>query len=509
MSDAVTFWQGIAKLPEPAQRSFWDAGVHLSRHIGEPTAPRRLEYDFSKPPPGMPWWEKLLFYAGQGQYNQAVSQSYQAEATLQGAKWLWGALQGDFNKNPTTGQVIVGGIISLIPLVDQACDVRDVIANCIALSEPEARQNPEHWVALGLTCIGFVPEFGSAIKTVAKVAIKKGTPLLDLLKQMEWIERSFERIKAGCPWARAPIDWLRKFDWQQAAQQAATHAKRAFESARAKAEAAAKYAMGAVKAKLQQLAQLFKEIVDRIAGVLTDVAQRITARIDEMLKAEKKEAGNYDATPGGQSNRHAQEEVQPPREPPRRPPDPTPHRVPCFHPYDKKKFQRMTPDEQKAYLKEMSKQLQRQQDEINNMTAAQYKAARDAYSRQGRNPAAKTAQEQYAERFADEVKESIFDSLRAGGMKPAQAEAEAARQTDDLMKKLAALHEPDMVAGGWADPQPKTMGRTDVNSSVGASWNQNGRLSGMDAAADDAIANGRGGERMNVKLEVCRGNGLR
>ena len=76
MSDAVTVWQGIAKLPEPAQRSFWDAGVHLSRHIGEPTAPRRLEYDFSKPPPGMPWWEKLLFYAGQGQYNQAVSQSH-------------------------------------------------------------------------------------------------------------------------------------------------------------------------------------------------------------------------------------------------------------------------------------------------------------------------------------------------------------------------------------------------------------------------------------------------
>jgi hypothetical protein len=77
------------------------------------------------------------------------------------------------------------------------------------------------------------------------------------------------------------------------------------------------------------------------------------------------------------------------------------------------------------------------------------------------------------------------------------------------MDKLAALHEPDMVAGGWMQPDPKGMGRSDVNSSIGSSWNQGGRVSSMDSAADDAIANGRGDEKMNVKLEPCRGKGLR
>lgn len=510
MSEAITFWRGIAKMPEPAQQSFWEAGQDLSRYIGEPASPRRLDYDFSKAPPGMPWWERLLFYAGQGQYNQAVSQAHQAEATVEGAKWLWGALQGDFNKNPTTGQVIVGGIVSMIPLVDQACDVRDIVANCIALSDEQAREDSENWVALGMTCIGFVPEFGSAIKTVGKVSIRKGTALLDLLHHMEWVERSFARLKIACPWARAPIDWLRKFDWQKAAQDAAGYARRAFESARAKAEAAARYAIGAIKTRLDQLAALFKEIAERIASALAEAAQRIKARIDEMLRTEKKEAGNYSATPGEKPNRHTQDEVQPPKEPPRKPPA-TANKVPCFHPYDKKKFQRMSPDEQKAYLKEMSKQLERQQQQINGMTAVEYKAARDAFAQNGRNPLAEGAQSEYRKKFETDLRRSISDSLERSNptMSPAELKSEARRQSQEVLNKLAALHEPDMVAGGWLQPDPKGMGRADVNSSIGGSWNQGGRVTAMDAAAEDAIKNGRGNQAMNVKLEVCRGNGLR
>ena len=77
------------------------------------------------------------------------------------------------------------------------------------------------------------------------------------------------------------------------------------------------------------------------------------------------------------------------------------------------------------------------------------------------------------------------------------------------MCKLVALHEPDMGAGGWAQPIPKGMGRTDVNSSIGASWNQDGRVASMDKAAEDAIKSGKGNENMNVKLEPCRGKGMR
>jgi uncharacterized Zn-binding protein involved in type VI secretion len=185
------------------------------------------------------------------------------------------------------------------------------------------------------------------------------------------------------------------------------------------------------------------------------------------------------------------------------------HKVPCFHPFDKKKFMQMSAQEQKAYLKEMAEQLERQQEQINSMTAAEYKAARDAFAQYGRNPLAEGAQASYREKFAQDVQESIRESLLEGGMRPAQAGAEAATRTKQVMSRLAALHEPDMVAGGWMQPEPKGMGRSDVNSSIGSSWNQEGRVSGMDAAADEAIKSGRGNERMSVKLEPCRGKGLK
>lgn len=185
------------------------------------------------------------------------------------------------------------------------------------------------------------------------------------------------------------------------------------------------------------------------------------------------------------------------------------HKVPCFHPFDKKKFMRMSKDEQRAYLKEMAAQLKRQQDAINNLSANEYKAARDAFAAANRNPAAATAQTDFRDRVAGDIKESIMASLRKKGMGATKAKAEAATRTEEVMSELAALHDPDMVAGGWMHPEPKGMGRADVNSSIGASWNQNGRVAGMDREAEKAIVGGRGDRKMNVKLEPCRGQGMR
>jgi hypothetical protein len=51
------------------------------------------------------------------------------------AEWLWEVLQGDFNDNQTTAQVATGTVISMIPFVDQLCDVRDVVSNCNKIKE--------------------------------------------------------------------------------------------------------------------------------------------------------------------------------------------------------------------------------------------------------------------------------------------------------------------------------------------------------------------------------------
>jgi hypothetical protein len=310
-ADNRQFWLGVAKLPEPAQKSFWDGGTLISQYIGENPSPRTLTYDFSAPTADMPWYERIFFYLGQSSQNQAVSQLQMGQQMLEGAAWLASALQGDFNKSPTTGQMITGGIISMIPIVDQVCDVRDIVANCINLSDPKAREEVENWVALGLTCIGFVPLFGSAAKTVGKVALHNANKLIDLLKHMEWLEKHGKSLKMAIPWGHAPIEWLKKFDWQNAMRQAAEKAKAAFANAKHKAEHAAKYAFGVVQAKLKQLVELFDAIIKKIADVMADIGKRIKEKIDKLLGNAKKEAGNYDATPGG-PNRHGQGDREPP-----------------------------------------------------------------------------------------------------------------------------------------------------------------------------------------------------
>lgn len=74
------------------------------------------------------------------------------------------------------------------------------------------------------------------------------------------------------------------------------------------------------------------------------------------------------------------------------------------------------------------------------------------------------------------------------------------------MKNLVALHEPDMVAGGWASPNPTRMGNSSVNSAIGASWNQQNRLKELEEAALNSIASSSDGRaKMNVSLELCKG----
>ncbi|CAM3889789.1 hemagglutinin repeat-containing protein [Ectopseudomonas alcaliphila] len=174
-----------------------------------------------------------------------------------------------------------------------------------------------------------------------------------------------------------------------------------------------------------------------------------------------------------------------------------------FNPYNSKKFQAMSPAQQKAYLKEYNKQLQAQQDALNNLSLDEYKAARDAYNDVGRNPASVGAQQKFGQDFEIAVRESIAESLMAKGKDFSSATTEAAERAKQIRSELAALHDPDMVAGGWGSPEPVRMGNSVINSSIGASWPS--RLKALDEAVDNAIASGGGAAKMNVKLELLRG----
>ncbi|MBC3346496.1 hemagglutinin repeat-containing protein [Pseudomonas sp. SWRI196] len=174
-----------------------------------------------------------------------------------------------------------------------------------------------------------------------------------------------------------------------------------------------------------------------------------------------------------------------------------------FNPYDNPRYKEMSPDQQRIFLKEYNKQLQAQQDAINSMTADEFKIARDAYIQQGRNPAADSMQRSLGREFEREVSESIRQGLINKGVDRSTATQLAKDRAKEIKSSLAALHEPDMVAGGWTTPAPVRMGDTNVNSSIGASWSS--RLSSVDQAVDSAISTGAGSAKLNVRLELLRG----
>ena len=81
--------------------------------------------------------------------------------------WIWGALKGDFNPDRSAGQIGFDMAVSLIPIVDTICDVRDLCANI-----KQYRKDPENkftMFLIALTVIGFFPEIGSIVKGVIKI----------------------------------------------------------------------------------------------------------------------------------------------------------------------------------------------------------------------------------------------------------------------------------------------------------------------------------------------------
>lgn len=82
-------------------------------------------------------------------------------------EWIWGALQGDFNAERTTGQIGFDMVVSLIPVVDTLCDLRDLCANVRAY-----RKDPGNKITLffiATTVIGFFPEIGTVVKSALRV----------------------------------------------------------------------------------------------------------------------------------------------------------------------------------------------------------------------------------------------------------------------------------------------------------------------------------------------------
>jgi len=182
----------------------------------------------------------------------------------------------------------------------------------------------------------------------------------------------------------------------------------------------------------------------------------------------------------------------------------------CFDPRQSDTYKKMSETEKKGYLKEYARQLKRQEDAINNMSAKEFSGARRMFDEtkrrtgdSGRNPLADRAQRDYRRDRLKEIEKSIYESKRNKGVEPKVAKAEAKAESGAIMEKLAALHEPDMIAGGWAKPDPTGLGDKRINSAIGGSWGHKGRIETIERAAERAIERGDGKDMMNVELTIC------
>jgi hypothetical protein len=82
-------------------------------------------------------------------------------------EWIWGALQGDFNQDRSVGQIGFDMVVSLIPIVDTVLDIRDLCGNI-----RQYRKDPANKVTLffiATTAVGFIPEFGTVVKSVLRI----------------------------------------------------------------------------------------------------------------------------------------------------------------------------------------------------------------------------------------------------------------------------------------------------------------------------------------------------
>ncbi|EPF64476.1 DUF6861 domain-containing protein [Pseudomonas syringae] len=193
----------------------------------------------------------------------------------------------------------------------------------------------------------------------------------------------------------------------------------------------------------------------------------------------------------------ALDKQEPPPPPPnRRADEPEPkrasgmpeHKVPCFK-LSKK---------HRNLADEFDNQLEGQQNGLNDLTVAEYLKGRKAFTDGNVVRDAKVARD--ARRaFSLDMESKFRDQLRLEGKPLGEVAALAKKMASEKMATLAALHNPDLFAGG--KDIIGDFGDRRINSSIGSQWPS--RIAGLDAAASGVPDFDRNTTKINAKLEKC------
>ena len=121
---------------------------------------------------------------------------------------------------------------------------------------------------------------------------------------------------------------------------------------------------------------------------------------------------------------------------------------------------------------------------LNLLTIATFLTNRDKYEREGRSSEGTASQEK--------LRKETREKMEKQGKTPAEIEA--------VMAALAALHEPDQIAGG--EPICEKLGNIRINSSIGSQWKS--KIGTLDAAAKKVPAAQKAKWKMNTELKTVR-----
>jgi hypothetical protein len=234
-----------------------------------------------------------------------------AKSELDGiGDWIWGTVQGDFNKEQTTGQLVVNTILGFIPIVDQVLDIRDIIAGLKDIieyyMEPETDQGKHEdvlgidyefwlWINVFIIAIGCIPIVGSAVKGVLKGVIhylktagKTATKLSprQLREAWEYLVSILNRFGAGNAHQWLKNDFPAKIDgWMNEAAGFIRQAINTIQTTIDAAVSGAKF-FGFKRAdEIAQRAKKYKAALDKAISKLDDMKSRAAKWFKEQVDA--------------------------------------------------------------------------------------------------------------------------------------------------------------------------------------------------------------------------------
>lgn len=194
-------------------------------------------------------------------------------------EFLTDLILGDFSKDQGKAAMVVGGAISLIPVVDQVMDVRDVSGMIYRISKVgPAKATKDDWMDAALAAFGCIPEVGSLFKTIVK-------PLRTMRKEAGalgaggnvMIEAMLAKSKG------AAIKFMKTFDWAQNTQLALISAMAALDSCIALLDELSREHWW-LSAELQYTARDLKPQVEALRNPLKSGIAQGSQALQEMIR---------------------------------------------------------------------------------------------------------------------------------------------------------------------------------------------------------------------------------